>query len=157
MSKEIIASIIGAGATIAAGLLVYLLSRGYYRHSQKIEKHRLLKELFKEFNERYDVINNELDNISRLTNLEWAELSDEDKKEAKGIVIDFFNICAEEYYWYTEKSIDEGIWSSWQKGMNDIFNRSEIILQIWDDECKNDGFKSYYINKKYAFFKEVVY
>jgi len=154
MNNELWPSIISAGATVIAGVLVFFLSRGYYKHSRKIENDKLLKELFIEFNERYDKINNELDRISKLKNSEWKGLNGDQIRINEGILIDYFNICSEEYYWYNEKRISKAIWESWHKGMNDIYNRSIIVQNLWDKECENEGYKSYYITAKDAFFKK---
>lgn len=156
MNEQITPSIITSVATIAAAFIIYLLSKGYYKHSKKIEQDRLMKELFKEFNERYDRINNKLDDISNISKSDWDKLDLDKKSGKKGVIIDFFNICAEEYYWYNEKRINLTIWKSWNKGMNDIYNRSEIIQKLWDSECNNDGYQSYYINAKDDFFKKKV-
>ncbi|MCM4171844.1 hypothetical protein DHD32_10150 [Arenibacter sp. TNZ] len=154
MSDEIIASFIGAGATIIAGVIVYILSRNYYKHTKKIEQDRMMKELFTEFNQRYDRINNKIDKISKLSSDRWKKLKPKKKERYKGVIIDFFNICAEEYHWHSEGRINGKIWASWCKGMNDIFNKSEVIQDIWEKECENEGYRSYYISKKNEIFKK---
>jgi len=126
----------------------------YQRHTKKLANDKMMKELFTEFNIRYDKINNRLDKISKLSIVVWeAEKNENQKSLIYNDVIDFFNICAEEYYWYKERRLDAKIWNAWHKGMNDIFNRSKIIQKIWEEECENEGYKSYYISKKDEIFK----
>lgn len=154
VDSQIIASVIGAIATIAAGIVVYLLSRDYYKHSRKMEQDRMMKELFTEFNVRYDKINNPLNKIARKSLKKWGGYDERKKAKYEGIIVDFFNICAEEYYWYKEGRLDEKIWKSWHKGMNDIYKTGEIIPMIWAEECKNGGYKSYYISSEFEIFNK---
>ncbi|WP_143102416.1 hypothetical protein [Lutibacter maritimus] len=140
-------------APLFISVIAIWLTTRYQNHSKKMETDRMLKELFAEFNERYDKINNKLDVISKLSVEQWNELSQTKQSENEGVIVDFFNICAEEYYWHKEGRINGNIWTSWEKGMNDIYNRSEIIQNIWEQECQNSGFQSYYITKPNTFFK----
>ena len=50
------------------------------------------------------------------------------------------------------KRIDDRIWNSWKKGMDDIYNKSEIIRKQWQEEIKNDGWKSFYLDKPTSLF-----
>ena len=142
----------GLAPLIISGIAIWLTYR-YQKHSKKLADDRMLKELFTEFNVRYDELNNLIDKISKLSKETWEGLEANEKLTYESTVIDFFNICAEEYYWHNEGRINGGIWESWHKGMNDIYNRSEIIQNLWEEECKNDGYKSYYISKKDDIFK----
>ena len=160
MSIETIVSISGVVVALLVGIFGWIITNNFNRNSikhyeqtQKIENDRLMKELFTEFNQRYDRINNKIDKISRLSEDKWNNLKDEKKERYSGVVIDFFNICAEEYHWHKEGRINGNIWASWHKGMNDIFNRSKVIQNIWDEECENEGYKSYYISNKNDIFK----
>ncbi|MGL2963860.1 hypothetical protein ACSVH2_08600 [Flavobacterium sp. RSB2_4_14] len=154
LNGEIVASIITAVATIIAGLLVYVLSRGYYKHSKKIEHDKMLKELFGEFNARYDRINIQLDLISRISKDDWNQIKVKKQIKYTGIIYDFFNLCAEEYFWFKENRVSEKVWKSWSKGMNIIYNRSEVIQNIWKEESEKEGYISYYLEKKENFFKK---
>jgi len=138
---------------IISGVAIWLTSR-YQRHTKKLANDKMMKELFTEFNQRYDKINNKLEIISKLSIDQWNELSSEEQSCKEGVIIDFFNICAEEYYWHKEERINGNIWASWSKGMNDIYNSSKVIQNLWDEECKNEGYKSYYISNKNDIFKK---
>jgi hypothetical protein len=152
-NSEIISSIITALATIFAAYIVYRLSKGYYEHSKKIEHDKMMKELFILFNGKYNKIDAQIDDISKMSFEEWNNLDQKIRLEFTHVVYAFFNLCAEEYYWHKEDRISKKVWVSWKKGMNDIYNRSELIKQMWDEECENEGYISYYINKKDEFFK----
>ena len=111
---------------------------------------RLSKELFMEFNKRYDNINHRLYRIEKKCK-SLKDLENESKLESK--LNDFFNLCAEEYYWCKKGRIDEFIWHAWSDGMNDWYNGVEIIREAWDKEIEKRGCKSYYIKQKNDFLK----
>lgn len=147
LSTEII---VNAGATILAAIIVSIISIYYYRHSKKMEHDRMMKDLFKEFNARYDQINHSLYKIEK----ECKSLKDLEKHPKLEYKLnDFFNLCAEEYYWHKKGRIDESIWLAWSDGMNDWYNGVEIIRDAWEAEIKKRGCKSYYIKHKNEFFK----
>lgn len=133
------------------GLIAIFISIFYGYHSKKIEHDRMEKELFKEFNERYDKINDSLHKISK----ECKDIKDLEKRpKLENKLNDFFNLCAEEYFWYKKGRIDEKIWSAWEDGMNDWFNNVEVIRKAWELEIEKRGCKSYYINNKNDFYKK---
>lgn len=101
---EITITIIAGGFTFAFGLRQF-----------QMENDRIFKELFIAFNEKYDnKFNDKLNKIA----FEHSEerpyiLSEEEKK----LVIDYLNLCAEEYLWYTKGRIDDNVWSAWEIGI----------------------------------------
>ena len=151
INPEIIASIINAGATIVVGVVIAYVSNKYNKNSSEIEHDRLSKELFKEFNKRYDKINHSLHKISKECK-NFKDLEKNPKLENK--LNDFFNLCAEEYFWHKKGRINKNVWSAWEDGMNDWYNNVEAIREAWDAEIKKRGCKSYYINNKNDFFKK---
>ncbi len=159
MKVELIIGLTSAVVTLIigvfGGLLTYRFnknSKQHFEQTEKIEKDRLMKELFTEFNLRYDKINNPLNKIANKSFKKWQNYDDKKQSKYYGVIIDFFNICAEEYYWFKEGRLDKKIWNAWHKGMNDIFNKGEIIQMLWEEECQNEGFKSYYISNKNEIF-----
>lgn len=87
---------IGACATVYIGLLNYWLQRD-----------KVMQDLFTAFNVRYDRLNGDLLAIAKGT-----FEGDPDR-----IIIDYLNLCAEEYFWYTRGRIDGAIWKAWRNGM----------------------------------------
>jgi hypothetical protein len=153
-SATVLASIIGGVATFASAGVIYFLTKRYSEHTKKIEQDKLFKDLFTEFNVRYDKINSKIDDISKISMKEWHSLKLKKREKLIHTIYDYFNLCAEEYYWKKENRIPEKVWKSWSKGMNVIYNRSEVIQMIWNEECKeNEGVTSYYIENKNEFFK----
>ena len=101
------------------------------------EDDRLFKELFQEFNKKYTgEMNNVLNNIK--------DDSDIISIEKEKIVIDYLNLCAEEYLWYKKGRLPKEIWEAWKNGIK-VNLRKKAIRKIFDRE--NDTYEkeiSYY-------------
>lgn len=135
MNPSVIATIVLG----SSGLLITLI---YNYHSSKLSKDKMNKELFTEFNKRYDALNDILEEIvSKCNNLE--ELNKYPELRFK--LNDYFNLCAEEYYWYTKNRIDKRIWDSWEDGMNRWYNKYPVIQEAWKDELDSYGHKTFYM------------
>ena len=97
------------------------------------EDTRLFTGLFRQFNERYDRLNEELSRIA--ADDAAAELSTEDTNR----LVDYFNLCAEEYLFYTAGYIDEQVWQSWARGMAYFANVGRI-RRLWEDELRQGSY-----------------
>ena len=118
-------------ACFSAGTAFY-----YFVQKQKLDEIRLTKELFTEFNHRYDGLNDRLNAIIRE--------QDHRKKLApceRNTLYDYFNLCAEEHLFHTLGYIHPKIWSAWEAGMKDYGQNPRICL-LWEEEEKKS--KSYY-------------
>ncbi|MGA2983441.1 MAG: hypothetical protein ABSG32_06475 [Terriglobia bacterium] len=73
-----------------------LLTIAYTLQKHQLEEVRLFRELFGEFNKRFDRLNKDLNRI-RLENVE-----DQLEKEDIDTLYKYFNLCAEEYLYYTK-------------------------------------------------------
>lgn len=111
--------------------MVALISSVFFLQKHKLEELRLFTELFKEFNERYDNLNDKLN--KRI--LKNGDLSTEDKI----ILFDYFNLCGEEYLYYKEGYILPNVWKAWNNGMK-VFFKDERIKKLWDEECKTESY-----------------
>jgi len=142
MNSQIIVSIIlGVFASLIAGANFYM--------NWRLAKDKLNKELFTEFNARYDKLNDTLYEI-----VEKCKTIED--LQAQPLLIyrlnDYFNLCAEEYYWYNKGRIDKLIWKAWHSGMNHWYQSYRIIQQAWDLEIQKNGCKSFYIKESNEFF-----
>jgi hypothetical protein len=111
----------------AAGGLTYFLYR------QHLDETRLFKELFASFNQRYDVLNDDLNNIL---------FGSRDKKfdpTQRELLFSYFNLCAEEYLFYRAGYIDRHVWNSWYRGMKVFFDHPQI-RELWDEDSKSDSY-----------------
>ena len=154
MDPQVVSSIVLGSAGIIITIIFSLL-----RH--KIEHDRIMKELFVEFNSRYDKLNDNLNLIKEKydelkkgkDDVNQIAITFKSEKELYPKLIDYFNLCAEEYYWTGKKRIDDEIWNSWLKGMKYWYNEFPIIEYIWKDEIKGENWKSYYLESNINIFE----
>jgi len=144
MSESTIASVILG----SFGLIITFV---YNHYNRKLANDRMNKELFTEFNARYSKLNNSLFKI-----IADCKTADDIRKDT-GLyndLNDYFNLCAEEYYWYKKGRIDSVIWKAWSDGMNDWY-KYPVIQAAWEEEIKKFGCISYYIKDKNEFLFKI--
>lgn len=84
-----------------SGIIVTII---FSFHSRSLQIDLFRKQLFERFNERYDKLNDHIQfifdsNIIDLNALEKKTVTlNGNTKNCKQILIDYFNLCAEEYY-----------------------------------------------------------
>jgi len=137
------------------GLVGLCITYYFSRLTRKSESDKMLKDLFEGFNLRYDLLNNKLfdiviDSKDNKAVGQTSELNADQKKT----LIDYFNLCAEEYFWFKRNRIDDKIWKSWKAGMDYWYNY-DTISQMWHEEVKTkNGKLSYYIENGDEFFED---
>ena len=102
----------------------------YSQHSQELQ---LFRELFCEFNARYDRLNAKLNEIR--SRPEGEPLKDSDIP----ILYDYFNLCAEEHMYQIAGCIDSRVWLTWRKGMQH-FAADPEIRSLWQRELQSDSY-----------------
>jgi hypothetical protein len=113
----------------------------------------MMKDLFDEFNRRYSELNNYLSEIEAMYPTTEKLNASENAMKLKQAVQDYFNLCAEEFYWYYHKGrIDEIVWNSWHKGMLYWYGVPGI-REMWETKVGESGKQSYYIIDDHEFFK----
>jgi hypothetical protein len=105
----------------------------YFLYRQHLDEAKLFKELFAEFNARYDALNDELNTI--LFGSTEGSLSSDEREH----LFSYFNLCAEEYFFYTAGYIDRRVWESWYRGMK-VFFKNPRIRALWEQDCKADSY-----------------
>lgn len=105
----------------------------YFLYNQHLQKTRLFTELFKQFNAKYDQLNESLNRIA--TDTELTVLSPDDRQ----VLFDYFNLCAEEYLYFKTGYIDGEVWHSWCKGMHQ-FSQIKHIHSLWESELAGDSY-----------------
>ncbi len=155
MDWELTINILSVIVTLFLGIAVLLSTNKYNKNQSQIASHQLQKELFSEFNKRYDILNGYLEKITEYKSLEHLM----DKKRNKYPFLrnklnDYFNLCAEEFYWFNNGRIDENLWKSWEVGMNSWYDNHSIIREAWEEEYENFGYQSFYLKENEQFFKE---
>lgn len=117
-------------AGLVGAALAGTLGFCYFVQQQKLAETALFHDLFIRFNARYDEINGEL----------AALLSERDLSvEQRNIIVDYFNLCAEEYLFYEQGYIPRTVWRSWCRGMSWYLKRHPY-KDVWNEEVKTESF-----------------
>ena len=119
------------GALIGGGLAI-IFGFCYFAQQQRLAEITLFKQLFTEFNERYDKLN---DDLAKIESPQVPLTLDSRQK-----VVDYFNLCAEEYLFYSEGYIHHEVWKTWCLGML-YYIEKEPFAKIWAEESDK---KCYY-------------
>ncbi len=114
------------GAVIA-GVLGFC----YFVQQQKLAETALFHQLFTAFNARYDTMNDRLVAI--------ADKAGQATVEERALIIDYFNLCAEEYLFFKEGYIHRDAWRAWCRGMH-WYLRRHPFRDIWHEEIKTESF-----------------
>jgi len=119
-----------------------LLDGGFvaFLYTQHLQQSRLFKELFTEFNQRYNELNEGLNDIRGRP--EGAPLKPEDTKT----LFDYFNLCGEEFLFFRAGYIDLDVWRSWCHGMQEFMNDPEI-RRLWEDELKSGSYYGFTLDE----------
>ena len=110
-----------------------ILSFVYFAQKQNLEELRLFKELFTEFNQRYDRLNESLNRIL------LEDPDDELTAEELDVLNDYFNLCGEEHLFFKKGYIYPEVWKAWLNGMK-IFYQDERIRELWLRELETDSY-----------------
>lgn len=105
----------------------------YIFQKQQLEEAVLFKELFSEFNDRYESLNDELNRIRVLPQGQWSE-------EQHAILEEYFNLCSEEYLYFIKGFIYQEVWDSWVNGMRIYFSVDDIKSKWLADQESNSGY-----------------
>jgi len=117
---------IGLIGSVVAGTLGFI----YFIQQQKLAETVLFHQLFVAFNARYDKLNDQL-----VALLPEKSLS----LDQRNIIVDYFNLCAEEYLFYQQGYIPRNVWRSWCRGMAWYLKRHPF-KDIWNEEVQSDSF-----------------
>jgi hypothetical protein len=103
------------------GLLLGLV---YFLQKQKLEEVRLFKELFASFNDKYKGMDEKLGRV--LAN-DRGSLSEDEK----ATLVDYLNLCSEEYLFYRRGYIHPSAWDTWWKGMvHNLRGNSAVAREV---------------------------
>ena len=105
----------------------------YFLYSQHLQETRLFAELFQQFNERYDRLNDKLNGI--VSREQQSLMSAKDRQ----ILFDYFNLCAEEYLYFKSGYIEREVWESWINGMR-YYAKSIDIRRLWGEELESGSY-----------------
>ena len=112
--------------TLLASATGVFLSILYFFQKQNLEELKVFKELFTDFNKRYDLLNNKLNHIETITN-------------NRDLLDDYFNLCAEEYLFYQKGLILDEVWGAWCRGIL-LYLENKVISDYWEDAQKDNTY-----------------
>ncbi len=127
--------------TSAIALCAAVLSAVYFVQKQKIEELQLFERLFTQFNTRYADMHAGLQGILA-THISPQGDSTPLGRIEREILDNYFNLCAEEYLFYTEGRILRQVWVAWCRGMCDYL-AIERIRSHWAEQLR-PGCNSHY-------------
>lgn len=145
---------------IAAGILVAIITLYLGRVKQSIEDDKLFKELFIGFNARYDALNDRFTTLrhfdadaARPVELvcKASQKGCDLQKSDEQLIIDYFNLCAEEYLWFKKGRIPKEVWQAWKAGIVDNICSIPAVWDLYNKEIKSDSSKASY----YGLVKEL--
>jgi hypothetical protein len=105
----------------------------YFLYRQHLDETKLFKELFTEFNRRYDDLNDGLNAIR------FAPPGNSLSAQEKECLFSYFSLCAEEYLFYKAGYIDRDAWKSWCRGMK-VFFGHPAIREVWKQDSESDSY-----------------
>ncbi|MGA3104596.1 MAG: hypothetical protein ABSD53_08965 [Terriglobales bacterium] len=105
----------------------------YFLYRQHLDEATLFKDLFADFNARYGALNDGLNTI--LFGPREGSLSADERE----LLFSYFNLCAEEYFFFKAGYVDCRVWESWYRGMEGFFKHPKIH-ELWDQDCKADSY-----------------
>ncbi len=133
----VIACVVSSRSDQALGLCATLAGVGltviYFVQQQKLQEIQLFDKLFTQFNKRYAELNDRLQAI--LADRAAAEIT----PEVRRWLDDYFNLCAEEYLFYSEGRIHPRAWTAWCRGMLYYLEADPRILHYWQGQVSNDS------------------
>lgn len=140
-------------ATITAAFIAARIAYKFQKGNLDLAHEKMEKELFTEFNKRYDNLNDSLSLLSNTMTLDDLKNypSKIHNKSLYDIVIDYFNLCAEQYYWNSKNRISKEIWTAWNAGMKYNYTTYPVLQELWTAETKAEGYKSYYLKSNNLF------
>lgn len=121
----------GQKASLVGSIIAAALGFCYFAQQQKLAEMSLFKELFTEFNRRYDNLYERLRQIATS-----GKTPDEAACQA---IIEYYNIWGEEYLFFAEGYVHREAWRSWCAGMLWYFER-EPFRSIWEKENATNSY-----------------
>ncbi len=112
----------------------------HFFYQQHLATTQFFGELFTRFNLRYDGLNDKLSRI--LLGRKNAKLTPRERE----ILQDYFNLCAEEWFYFRAGYIDARVWQFWLNGMAQ-FVADEEIRKFWEEECESDSYYAFPFKK----------
>jgi hypothetical protein len=102
----------------------------YFVHKQRLGELAIFQRVFTGFNSRYAEMNAPL-----------QEILDSDKTlglDERAVLCKYFNLCAEEYFYFSAGIVDEQVWKSWANGMLQYLDDPRVG-KFWQEEVRGNS------------------
>lgn len=116
--------------------LVATAGLAYFLYAQHLQETRLFSDLFRQFNERYDSLN---EGLNKILELPADHMLTQVERQA---LYDYFNLCAEEHMYFTAGYVDLDVWRSWKNGMR-VYAKHPAIASLWAEELRSGSYYSF--------------
>lgn len=123
---------VSPGITLIIGAVSIIINYLIFKHNSSISSDQAFRDLFREFNKRFDDLNESLNDI-----IEGRF----DSRHEKKIIQDYLNLCSEEYLWKRKGRIPEEVWGAWEEGILSYLKDPKIRAYF---EAEKQYDKSYY-------------
>lgn len=117
--------------TVVGSIIATALAYCYFIQQQKLAETLLFKTLFTEFNERYKKISGDLIDITQRKEIK-------DNSDMR-VLMQYFNLCSEEYLFYKQGYIHRDVWTAWCRGIL-WYLEVPCILRAWQEEEQKDSY-----------------
>ena len=108
----------------------------YFLQKQQLAETRLMKELITDFNSRYGAMTEALQEILEKGQGRPELLLSPDEQE---VLVNYFNLCAEEYLFYDLGYVEPRVWTAWSNGM-DQYTKDIRIWEFWKQERQSGSY-----------------
>jgi len=117
--------------SVFAGFVASYFGVLFFVQKHKLEQDQFVKELFVLFNGRYDHLRAALDSALKTNGLD---------EQQRLTLQRYFNLCAEEYFFWKSGRIPTVVWQSWRCGMDTYI--SVPVIRVYAEKEVRD--QSYY-------------
>ena len=123
---------------MAIGIMGVFVSFYFGILKYKLENDKIFKDLFVTFNERY---NDELNDLLNTLRIEEDRVL---KNNEIKLIVDYFNLCAEEYLWYSRNRIPTTVWLAWKAGIMENLKINQVKEVYLQETKTKNAQKSFY-------------
>ena len=116
--------------------LSLVVSSSFLIQRQKLQETELFNDLFQKFNSRYDKLN---ECLLEIRSTDQGDESDRLKSEEESKLVDYFNLCAEEYLFYKRGYVPPEVWRAWREGMR-FYMEDQQIRDLWKQEKETESY-----------------
>ena len=108
-----------------------LWALAFYLHKRHADDAKFMKELLTEFNGRYNQMNDDLQSSL------WSK--EPFGETAKLKLMDYFNLCAEEWLFWKAGNIYSEVWTAWANGMR-YYIKDQRVKDLWEQERQSNSY-----------------